>query len=218
MYRLRLGLVATLLTIILAYTSAARAQVYVSEYADVSMGDDGTIYATGITNASGMQDHTADVSLSLNTPMRAANASNSVYSGGYARADTFLPSDPNDSGDGSVTASGSGYCPASNMSDYGYASSWFTLGTTFTWYEWQSGTHFTRLEPCPDPWNYAPVASCSAPNYDVYGFPVEAFYVQNWIPWLKIAGATFCAPLRPGGPSAWQDLPPERPYCYDLPR
>lgn len=81
--------------------------IYESVYA--SVGSDGTIYATGITNAGGMQEHTAWVNVTIQSPGGRSNTGVwYAYSGGYAVANTSLAFDPNDLGDYDIFAIGGG--------------------------------------------------------------------------------------------------------------
>ncbi len=91
---------------------AASGQTYINVFLDISAGDDGTLYATGITDAGGMQEHSANIWTGINSPKgRTASAGNSVTSGGYARADTLLAFDETDTGNYTIWADGNGYCP-----------------------------------------------------------------------------------------------------------
>ncbi len=100
-----------LLALCLLCARPASAQQYLTVSLQVSVGDDGTIYATGIADARSMFEHSADISTAINSPRRAASADNTVSSGGYARADTLLPLDQTDTGDYTTTADGNANCP-----------------------------------------------------------------------------------------------------------
>jgi hypothetical protein len=82
---------------------------YVYESVSYSVGSDGTIYATGITNAGGMQQHSAWVSTVIGSPGgRYGSGYQSVSSGGYAVANASLLAEDSDLGDYTVSASGGG--------------------------------------------------------------------------------------------------------------
>jgi hypothetical protein len=106
---LRPWLVAQLMGVVIALAPQLFGQyIYVSVSA--SVGSDGTLYATGVTNAGGMQAHSATVTTTVSSPIgRYAWASQSVSSGGYAVATASLAFDQNDCGSYLMYASGSGY-------------------------------------------------------------------------------------------------------------
>lgn len=99
-----------LLCILLCCSSKGFAQ-YVNEYIDVSVGSDGTIYATGTTDAGWMSDHSAWVETLIRSPSgRAAGGSASVDSGGYVSADASLAFESTDLGEYVASATGDGNC------------------------------------------------------------------------------------------------------------
>jgi hypothetical protein len=82
---------------------------YLYESVSYSIGSDGTIYATGVTNAAGMQQHSAWVVTNIVSPTgRAGEGQQSVSSGGYAVANASLAFDQNDLGEYTISAYGSG--------------------------------------------------------------------------------------------------------------
>ncbi len=82
---------------------------YLYESVSASVGSDGTIYATGVTNAGGMQQHSAWVSTNIRSPKgRVGSGYQSVTSGGYAVADASLAFDQSDVGDYFIQANGGG--------------------------------------------------------------------------------------------------------------
>lgn len=88
--------------------SGAGAYLYVSESA--SVGSNGTLYATGVTNAGGMQVHSATVTINITSPKgRLAHAYGSVSSGGYAVATASLAFDTTDLGEYLSYVYGSGW-------------------------------------------------------------------------------------------------------------
>ncbi|MFZ0961284.1 MAG: hypothetical protein WAO35_10295 [Terriglobia bacterium] len=82
---------------------------YVHESVSYSIGSNGTIYATGVTNAGGMQAHSAWVSTEIYSPSgRVGSGYQSVPSGGYAVANASLELDDDDLGDYTIAAYGGG--------------------------------------------------------------------------------------------------------------
>jgi hypothetical protein len=73
---------------------------YLYESVSCSVGSDGTIYATGITNAGGMQQHPAWVSTVIGSPGGCYGSGyQSVSSGGYAVANASLLAEDSDLGE-----------------------------------------------------------------------------------------------------------------------
>jgi hypothetical protein len=82
---------------------------YLYESVSYSIGSNGTIYATGVTNAGGMQDHSAWVWTVIGSPSgRLGEGYDSVNSGGYAVANASLAFDQTDIGAYDISASGGG--------------------------------------------------------------------------------------------------------------
>jgi hypothetical protein len=83
--------------------------LYIYFSVSYSVGSDGTIYATGITNAGGMQQHSAYVTTTINSPKnRQGYGYQSVSSGGYAVANASLSLDDTDLGEYTIEANGGG--------------------------------------------------------------------------------------------------------------
>lgn len=107
-YTFRAWLLAAQLCVFLASAPALFGQ-YVYESVSYSVGTDGTIYATGVTNAGGMQQHSAWVQTVISSPGgRLGEGTQSVYSGGYAVANASLAFVTTDLGTYTVSASGGG--------------------------------------------------------------------------------------------------------------
>ncbi|MGD1155093.1 MAG: hypothetical protein ABSA41_04625 [Terriglobia bacterium] len=106
---LRPWLAAQIIAVVLTLTPELFGQLYLYESVSASVGSDGTIYATGITNASGMQQHTAWVQTTIMSPRpRYGEGYQSVSSGGYAVANASLAFDETDLGDYIIEAYGTG--------------------------------------------------------------------------------------------------------------
>ncbi len=127
-----------LLAVELLSAQVALAQYYVDVSVDWSVGDDGTLYATGITNAGGMQEHSAYVATGITSPTRQASWTASVYSGGYVRADTSLPFNENDVGNFSVWADGSADCPVFGPLGSAVVSKLLKAGTQQVQFYWDT--------------------------------------------------------------------------------
>jgi hypothetical protein len=83
---------------------------YVHVSVSYSVGSDGTIYATGITDAGHIQMHSCWVQTTIQSPGgRYAEGYQSVNYGGYAVANTLMYFDQNDLGEYTIEAYGCGY-------------------------------------------------------------------------------------------------------------
>lgn len=115
-------------------------------------------------------------------------------------------------GDGVFSGSNvaSSYCwDTSNESSFG---SGFSVGESFTWYQYAFGTTFNQMQPCPEP---GFTITCTASNV-VFSDPndVKGVYFELGKIWLKLFGHALCSPF---STKFWQNAAPERPYCFDLP-
>jgi hypothetical protein len=134
----RLRLAALIVGVALAWPPALMGQ-YLYESLSVSVGSSGTIYATGITNAGGMQEHSAYVSTVIRSPKgRMASRYTSVSSGGIARADTSLAFDGTDLGNYTASAGGGGNCPVMGDLGSGYASKLLKIGLQQVQFYWDT--------------------------------------------------------------------------------
>ncbi len=172
---------------------------YITEYLNVSVGSDGTIYATGITDAGWMQEHSADVSTVIRSPSgRVVSPYVSVPSGGYARADASLPFN-NEDGDFTVSADGDATCNAI----YGFLGTAFVstilhFGHSDNWYVY--ARHNSTTNVC----EYPPIAGCNTfcqANFEInlppcYGEAgtIHKQYLEGYSYWVVIFGSRFCIP------------------------
>lgn len=102
----RVRLAVQLMCAVLACAPAFSGQP-LYESVSYSVGADGTIYATGVTNAPGMQQHSASVETVIESPNgRGAEGYQSVSSGGYAVANASLAFDQTDLGQYTIYAYG----------------------------------------------------------------------------------------------------------------
>lgn len=197
-FRIATQLVVQLICLVFACATSLFGQSLVAnEYLDVSVGSNGTIYATGITDAGNMSIHSADVTTTITSPnWRRALAYNSVSSGGYARADTSLPFDQSDIGDFFANAAGSAYCPVVNRHAYPSASSTITIGYSDNWYKYSYKN--TLFDPpfCIYTLNPGCTATCQATEEGT--FPPcwsepgtgHKQYIEAWYYWWRLRGST----------------------------
>ena len=127
-----------LLCIVLSCASNGFGQ-YVNEYLDVSIGSDGTIYATGTTDAGWMSEHSAWVETVIHSPAgRYGTGSANVDSGGYVSVDASLPLDSSDLGEYDVSATGDGNCYVYGDLGEAWAGATLKLGAQQVQFYWDS--------------------------------------------------------------------------------
>lgn len=199
-FRLSVWVLGPVLAVCLLSPESAFGQLYVNISESESLGSDGTLYATGVTDAGGMPEHSAVSAVWITSPTgRTAQASASVPSGGIARSEAFLPSVQNDLGDYTIYTNGSADCSVTGWFGSGFASARITIGTSRTTYKatrYPDGSCELNAfcEGITPTCNQSPLVAASCPHdYSIVG---DVWYTKS--------GLRYCFRL---GIGVWSDVP-----------
>ena len=200
-----------LIALLFLYAIPSNAACGMYTYQDMWMDANGNALGENFTQVTGCYGTSTYSAVHLTMPSGyqiAASATGSTTAEALAQSSVL-----SQSGDGLL----SGYSEVfSDVCDYFDSFSFsrlFSIGESFTWFRFASGTTFSKMQPCPEPGHTITctrdTASFGDPN-DIHGV-----FLEIGQPWLRFFGLTLCSPF--AYTQGWQNTDPGRPYCYDLP-